>query len=847
MDNFDFLAAGGLFGMHNDYSGDSRSHPLSSVPAYLAPSGWPMTSDILDDDEFHASSAQHHIPAAARALSGVTPRRHNTPTTTSVATTSPTTFHHPAGLGLSLAQNMNDAASLLPAWQFAYQTHAPRNYSHDSISDSSYDDCSFMEQLQPSPSEYVPLAPRNVPLPLHVSGATDPMVQYLSMTGPMESMGALAYHLNDHQADMMPFSAAVGGMLHQQAHNDPHMRAVAPGSSPSSSTFEVCSLSSSDNSWTAINFAHAQHNFAAGAAAAAAAAATATHAVFNPGETLHIRADSSSSDASHSDRLSGSYEDMPFPMHSPVSEHNAHFEQSNNGAHRLVTDFHNYSSDVDRSAVQSPEGSSPEVSPSSATAKTMPAVRARPVSSSSASTSPTGTSPPSRRRRSPNTQSVIAKTTKAVIKKPDNGLTRKTLGGVVEKRVGRRKGPLRPDQRQQAHEIRKLRACLRCKFLKKTCDKGDPCAGCRPSHARLWQVPCTRIDIKDIGFFVNDWECDFKRHISLGFSVNNIKGFSQNERTVYITHGFGYFLPVNAREVYVVDDKCFEVDWIETQTMTQYDTITTKMTTGTAGVSVPKLSEYLDMHLDNGFENFVEKYFQGTPFLTQIMHTAYRYYTRTQTPVIRKALKLVLAYTLTVHITMVVGMSDEEQAIGRVDDDNSRFSGETMAPGMINFEVKCALAKMWRELQRDVLEELSSLYSSVYQGEKLKHWPTIFMVASILLAVWELMQFDCHYREPDDKKVEKFCNDMESTPVGVIVGLFQAISQKLPSFMEWDTTKHSATLNNDAPICEALTEVRRHVEQHEEYLRARRSATFSPDNFDSLSNKLLARLVIRAN
>ncbi|KAF2157722.1 hypothetical protein K461DRAFT_208657, partial [Myriangium duriaei CBS 260.36] len=698
---------------------------------------------------------------------------------------------------------------------------------------SSYDDCSFVDRLQPSPTDYVPLAPRNVSLPMHVTGDSNPMMQYLSMAGPMESMGALAYHLNDHQTDMMQFPSTMANIIPTQGHTDAGMAAIAPGGSPSSSTFEVCSLSSSDNSWTAINFAHAHahHNFGPGVAAAAAAA---THAVFNPGETLHIRADSNGSEGSHSDRLSGSYEDMPFPMHSPVSEHNSHFgSTASHEAHRLVTDFHNYTSDLDHSAVQSPDGSSPAVSP--------------PLSSSSASTSPTGTSPPIRRRRSPNNQSVIAKTTKAVIKKADTGLTRKTVGGVTEKRVGRRKGPLRPDQRQQAHEIRKLRACLRCKFLKKTCDKGDPCAGCRPSHARLWQVPCTRIDIKDIGFFINDWECDFKRHVTLGFSVNNIKGFSEVERTVYITHGFGFFLPVNAREVYVFDEKCFEVDWIETQSMTQYEASTTKLTTGHAGVSGPKLAEYLDLHLDNGFDAFVDKYFQGTPFLTEILHTAYKYYTRTQTPVIRKALKLVLAYTLTVHITMVVGMSEKEQSIGRVDDDNSRFAGETAAPGMINFEVKCALAKMWRELQRDVLEELSSLYSSVYQGDKLRHWPTIFMVASILLAVWELMQFDCHYREPDDKKVEKFCNDMESTPVGVIVGLFQAISQKLPSFMEWDSTKHASTLNHDAPICDALTEVRKHVEEHEEYLRARSTATFSRDNFDSLSNKLLARLVIRAN
>ncbi|PSK60487.1 hypothetical protein B9Z65_637 [Elsinoe australis] len=835
MDNLDFSAQDGLF-MNSDYTMDNRVHGLSSMPSYLQP-GWPMTSDVLDEEEeMHRGLDNAAQQTSSQAYSAI-PRRHNTPTTSPVTLTQATT------VGLGLAQNMSGPSSLLqPAWQFQYQPHAQQHYSHDSFSDSSYDDCSFAGPFNSSPVDGASLTTRAMHLPMHVTTAANPMGQYLTMAGPMESMGALAYPLSDYHSDLMSFPmTTMAGMLNAQTQAVSHMQnPVAAGSSPSSSTFEVCSLSSSDNGWTAINFA--QHNFGNNQNAT-------THAVFNPGETLHIRTDSnSSSDGSHSDHLSGSYEDMPFPMHSPISEQNNFDSIRGYGVPRLMTEHHHHGyCENDCSAVQSPDASSPAVSPSSANARPVANVRSRPLSSSSSSTSPTGTSPPMRRRRSPTGQSAIAKTTKSAIKKAESSVVRKSAIGGSEKRVGRRRGPLRPDQRQQAHEIRKLRACLRCKFLKKTCDKGDPCAGCRPSHARLWQVPCTRIDIKDIGFFINDWEYDYKRHVTLGFSVNNVKGFSQNERTLYITHGFGYFLPIAAREVYVVDEDCFEVDWIETANMTQYEASTSKLSTGIAGVSAAKLSEYIDMHLDDGFDKFVDQYFEGTPFLTQILHTAYKYYTRTQTPVIRKALKLILAYTLTLHITMVVGMSEEEQAMGRIDDDSSRFSGKTIAPVMINFEVKCALAKMWRELQKDVLEELSSLYSSVYQGDKLRHWPTIFMVASILLAVWELMQFDCHYREPDEKKVEKFCNDMESTPVGVIVGLFQAISQKLPSFMEWDSSKHSAALNNDGPICDAMTEVRSHVEKHEAYLRGRSEHKFTRDDFDSLSNKFLSRLVIRAS
>lgn len=324
------------------------------------------------------------------------------------------------------------------------------------------------------------------------------------------------------------------------------------------------------------------------------------------------------------------------------------------------------------------------------------------------------------------------------------------------------------------------------------------------------------MDIKDIGYFMKDWKADYERHISLGFSVGNIKGFSTMERTLYITHGYGHYLPINAREVFVRDDKCFGIDWVEGihETNREFEINTAKLSAGMEGVSTTLLSEYLDRHLDAGFESFVDDYFEGTKFITEILKTAYRYYQKEKTPSVRKALKLVLAYNLTLHVTMVEGLSEEEQFVGKIEDDRSKFNGKTVAPVMINFQVKCALADMWRELQKDILEELSSLYSSVYSGEKLKNWPTIFMLAAILLAIWEEMQFDCHYRVPDEMAVNKFCEDMETTPVGVIVGLFQAISTKLPGLQEWDTRKHHHLLGSNPAVCDALTEVRGHVNKH---------------------------------
>jgi hypothetical protein len=249
---------------------------------------------------------------------------------------------------------------------------------------------------------------------------------------------------------------------------------------------------------------------------------------------------------------------------------------------------------------------------------------------------------------------------------------------------------------------------------------------------------------------MKDWKADYERHVSLGVSVGNIKGFSDKETLLLITHGYGHVLPIQAREVYVRDERVFGLNWVESgqKDPDEFEVNTAKLSAGSEGISQQMLSDYLDRHINGGFEHFINDYFEGTPFITQIMKTAYRYWVVEKTPIVRKALKLVLAYNLTQHVTMVMGAPDDEGFEGKVKDSHSKYRGQTMAPVMVNFEVKCAMADMWRELQKEILEELSSLYSSVYGKDKLKNWPTIFLLASILLAVWEMMQFDCHYRVP---------------------------------------------------------------------------------------------------
>ena len=491
--------------------------------------------------------------------------------------------------------------------------------------------------------------------------------------------------------------------------------------SPTDSTLDARSLSSSDNGWAVVDFQNSFPDAAAGA-------------IFNPGQTLHGR---TFSDSSHSDaerqrnRISwDGFVDVP--------QHAIGSPDSDSAGEAYLSAGRSSNQQSSPSIKQESKPTSP-VLPKSTTKpiriKTSTSPQRSPIS-------PSRNSPPGRKQPRKNSNKASKPTIRKQAQQPK---------GEAEKRVGRRKGPLRPEQRKQASEIRKLGACLRCKFLKKTCDAGEPCHGCCPSHQRQWQVPCTRMDIKDLAYFMADWNTHFHQNVGVGFTIANIAGHGSGEQTLYVTHGYGgHLLPIRAREVLVREKDCFGLEWVEEfQKMSiEHSVETARLSSGKDGISTTLLSAYLDKHIDIGFEQFVDEFFEGTPFLTEMLKTSHRYWTRENTQVIRKALKMMLAYNLIYHITLVEGIPEEEDFPGKIEDEDSRFYGKTIAPGMINFEVKVAMSAMWRELQKEVLEDLSKLYRGVYSKDKLMNWPIIFMVITILLAVWEELQFDYNYRYP---------------------------------------------------------------------------------------------------
>lgn len=193
-----------------------------------------------------------------------------------------------------------------------------------------------------------------------------------------------------------------------------------------SETHEVRSLSSNEGGWNMIDPIDPHAG-----------------AIFNPQQTLHLHprtySDSSSDDEQHSHSSSDSFVKVSHCASSP----------SNDSTGEL-----HFPSDYELERPSPPVAMANVLVPPISTAQS--------TSSNSPQHSPT--SPPSRNRSRKGTTTKTAASTKGISKKPMQGSRAET----TEKRVGRRKGPLRPDQRKQASEIRKLGACIRCRFLKKT-------------------------------------------------------------------------------------------------------------------------------------------------------------------------------------------------------------------------------------------------------------------------------------------------------------------------------------------------------------------------------------------
>lgn len=320
----------------------------------------------------------------------------------------------------------------LADWQIPQQSTAHLAYPlHASFGQDTGYSQSFASEydaipFQTSPTDYMsPQGPYDSHLPLEAS--------YLPLTNQLDSSIPVGYQ---------DFSNNLFGYRVSNGLSDMNLR---PQNLPNSPTVTAHSLSSSDNGWTSIDCQYPSLD--------GSFQEPQMGTISNPEQTLHERtfSDSSYSDIEQQSRLSwGSYVDIP--QHAIGSPGSDPGDSSGLDLHSPYL-----SNDSTSPVIKQEENPS---RPMIVTSSSVKPIRIK--TSSSPHRSPTSTgriSPPGRRQ----SKKTSGRATNRTIRRPS--LIPKIE---TEKRVGRRKGPLRPEQRKQASEIRKLGACIRCKFLKKT-------------------------------------------------------------------------------------------------------------------------------------------------------------------------------------------------------------------------------------------------------------------------------------------------------------------------------------------------------------------------------------------
>ena len=353
-------------------------------------------------------------------------------------------------------QLQHQSTQYIPQWQQTQQTNAQVGYPLNGTfpRDIAYTtpNIAYSQQLptepyampyQESPTDYISGQDQ-------YSSSLSLDASYLPLPNPLDHTVPFEYQEFSNDLLAYPISNGVPNSL-----LDMNVPFHGLPNSPTDTSLEVRSLSSSDNGWTTIDYQQQQqtqqehqqnldgtyHNQYTGA-------------IFNPEETLHGRtfSDSSYSDVERSRQSWGSsFVDVPRPaIGSPGSD-----PGDSSGLEFHSPDLSNHSTSP---IIKQEEQPSRPMIVTSATVKPI-----RIKTSSSPQRSPTSTgrvSPPGKRQSK---KPAGGKPVKSNIRRPSQLPKVET-----EKRVGRRKGPLRPEQRKQACEIRKLGACIRCKFLKKT-------------------------------------------------------------------------------------------------------------------------------------------------------------------------------------------------------------------------------------------------------------------------------------------------------------------------------------------------------------------------------------------
>ena len=357
-------------------------------------------------------------------------QQHTGATTASSAAMIPKRSTSPLPLSLD-AQSYHQTANYSPAavitdWQVTSQA-APVSFALDTTHFTQQPFDTYGAPFQTSPTDYITQQTGLDAASMDANLNASLLLDASSYASPQNAMGNMN-DMNQLQMNWPEFNTDLYGYQDMIQHQQQPLQMGSPSETYiSDSGHDLRSLSSSDTGWVAIEPTQPQ-----------------VGSIFNPQQALHPRSfsDSSSSDVEqHSHGSLDGYVDVSHSASSPSTDSAGEMHFHSDHEHPL---------DFERQSPPAPI----------TTTIVKPIAMRQSDSASPPQRSPTS---PVARRQFRKAPAMKSSSSKVAGRRPSQVVKNET-----EKRVGRRKGPLRPDQRKQAMEIRKLGACIRCRFLKKT-------------------------------------------------------------------------------------------------------------------------------------------------------------------------------------------------------------------------------------------------------------------------------------------------------------------------------------------------------------------------------------------
>ncbi|KAK0641586.1 hypothetical protein B0T16DRAFT_336283 [Cercophora newfieldiana] len=117
-----------------------------------------------------------------------------------------------------------------------------------------------------------------------------------------------------------------------------------------------------------------------------------------------------------------------------------------------------------------------------------------------------------------------------------------------------------PERREQVKSVRKIGACIRCRILRKTCSKGEPCDTCRKVLApRIWRSGCCRAKFTEQ---LDMYQASVQSVMAQNH-INNLKQSSHIEDRGLVVEAYNFQDQKSRLRLHVLH--CEKVEQLETQ------------------------------------------------------------------------------------------------------------------------------------------------------------------------------------------------------------------------------------------------------------------------------------------